>query len=197
MNDVVIRLEKHVVPEPNTGCWLWDGTRNGAGYGVTFKVGTSKLAHRVLYELMREPVPTGLDLDHICRNRGCVNPWHLEAITHRENILRGTAPAALHAKKTHCPKGHEYAPENTRLYRGSRYCKACTRNGRGSAWRANRTNCPNGHAFDADNTLIWNGQRCCRTCRRAAAERFRRARGAPTRSPRGRMPQISIAKRSS
>jgi len=69
-----------------------------------------------------------LEIDHLCRVRCCVNPDHLEAVTHRENILRGNTFAAVNAAKTHCPKGHEYTPENTRIHTGGRrQCIACSR----------------------------------------------------------------------
>jgi hypothetical protein len=82
--------------------------------------------HRAIYWQIRGPVPEGLELDHLCRNRACVNPWHLEAVTHRVNVLRGAAPVAFHAKKTHCPSGHPYSGENLYFWRGrQRMCRAC------------------------------------------------------------------------
>lgn len=112
-------------------CWLWTGPPRPDGYGQTWDGERVWLSHRYAWFLVNGPVPKGLELDHLCRVRACVNPAHLEPVTHRENILRGTAPAALHAKKTHCPKGHPYSPENT--YRrksgrqeGARVCRTCT-----------------------------------------------------------------------
>src|SRR5688572_21764976 len=69
-------------------------------------------AHRLMYVALRGPIPDGLELDHLCRNHACVNPWHMEPVTGRVNKLRGTSPSAVHAAKTHCPKGHAYTPEN-------------------------------------------------------------------------------------
>jgi hypothetical protein len=115
--------------KPELGpCWLWTGTRSH-GYG-RFGLGQeSLLAHRIAWELANGPVPDGLELDHLCRVTVCVNPAHLEAVTHRENTLRGEGPTARHARLTHCPKGHEYSSANTRLaHRGtSRECVICTR----------------------------------------------------------------------
>lgn len=126
-----------------TPCWVWVGSLNGpAGYG-SFWSGTVRTggrmvaAHRFLYELWHgQPVPDGLVIDHFCRNRRCVNPLHIEAVTQRVNVLRGRGPTARNAFKTHCPAGHEYSAENTRLYGGARHCRACDRErqrrGRGS-----------------------------------------------------------------
>lgn len=83
--------------------------------------------HQVIYEMIIGPIQQGLELDHLCRNHGCVNPAHLEPVTHKENVLRGTSPAAGHAKQTHCDRGHEFTPQNTLLYDGGRRrCKTCT-----------------------------------------------------------------------
>jgi len=108
-------------------CWLWAAGINSLGYGK-FQIGKkSCFAHRVSYELSIGPIPEGLSLDHLCRVRHCVNPAHLEPVTQRENIMRGNGIAAKEAAKTHCPKNHPYDEENTRNYRGKRFCKACNR----------------------------------------------------------------------
>lgn len=120
-------------------CWPWLGPVNEVnGYGY-FRVGpeaTPVSAHRYAYELMVGPIPEGLVIDHVrgngCTRRDCVN-WvsHLEAVTQRENVLRGDAPPAVNARKTHCPQGHEYTPENTKVRRqGWRECKTCIRDRR-------------------------------------------------------------------
>jgi hypothetical protein len=110
-------------------CVEWRGAVTSAGYGsVADGKGSSLLAHRVAYEQVFGPIPAGMTLDHLCRNRRCVNPDHLEPVTNRENILRGTSPSAVHARKTHCPKGHSYSAENTYTKpRGSRECRTCKR----------------------------------------------------------------------
>ena len=129
-NETLIeRFYGRVMPEPNSGCWLWDGADMTNGYGV-MSLGRRRfkmLAHRFSYVLHKGKIAEGLELDHKCRVRGCVNPDHLEAVTHRTNVLRGVAPAAFHAQKTHCPRGHELSHPNliNRRNRTSRECKIC------------------------------------------------------------------------
>jgi hypothetical protein len=128
------------VNRPDLGpCCLWLAAQDGKGYGV-WKVGTHKnpkleYAHTSMYVEFIGPVPEGLELDHLCRVRDCCNPYHLEAVTHAENLRRGMAGKVNnHCKaKTHCPQGHEYTPENTYIYdQGSgkgqgRACIVCRR----------------------------------------------------------------------
>lgn len=108
------------------GCHIWTGATNGR-YGLFFVSKASpgsafRYAHRWAYERDRGPIPDGLELDHLCRNPICVNPAHLEPVTSRENNLRGLSPAAIHARKTHCPQGHAYSGVNKR---GERVCRTC------------------------------------------------------------------------
>ena len=109
-------------------CWEWHRLdRTGYGRFAYWQDGKCKshMAHRVAWFLLMGKEPSGM-LDHLCRNRSCVNPDHLEPITNRENILRGYAPAAINARKTHCIRGHEFTPENTRIRKnGNRSCREC------------------------------------------------------------------------
>jgi hypothetical protein len=85
------------------------------------------IVHRFSYEFFVGPIPAGLTIDHLCRNRACFNPVHLEAVTQRENTLRGEGPTAKLARLTHCPKGHPFSKDNTHIYKNRRVCKACKR----------------------------------------------------------------------
>lgn len=110
------------------GCWLWTDKGNGYGYGRLRVDGRNILAHRFSYELHVGPIPPGLELDHLCRVRACVRPDHLEAVTHAENVRRGTWPSALNAVKTHCKSGHEFNDQNTYIRPdGYRDCRVCDR----------------------------------------------------------------------
>lgn len=114
-----------------TPCWIWIGGRSSGGYGYVRFNGKMQIAHRVIYELLVGPIPKGLDLDHLCRNRACCNPEHLEPVTRKENVRRGDGIKATikrhqkHRENTHCPYGHEYTPENTYNYKGGRSCNQC------------------------------------------------------------------------
>lgn len=110
-------------------CWNWKGSVDRKGYGrVTFR-GRKDRSHRLFYEMFIEKVPIGKQIDHLCRNRSCCNPAHLEVVTSRENTLRGESPPSLNAVKTHCLKGHEFTEENTitetKRGRVGRKCRTC------------------------------------------------------------------------
>lgn len=107
------------------GCWVWNrGISNG--YGGIHINGKYRVAHRVVYELLKGPIPKNLTLDHLCRNRACINPNHLEPVTMKENILRGIGIAAVNARKTSCARsGHLLVGKNLYIWNGKRICMAC------------------------------------------------------------------------
>ncbi|MEV7013475.1 HNH endonuclease [Streptosporangium sp. NPDC051022] len=107
------------------GCWLWAGGLDSHGYGTIKVSGRKYGAHRWSYEYLVGPIPDGLELDHLCRVRRCVNPAHLEPVSHRENSLRSNSLAAANAVKTHCKNGHEFNETNTYYWGGHRQCRVC------------------------------------------------------------------------
>lgn len=133
LDEIARRFERHVLPEPNSGCWLWTGYLTEKGYGrFNPQWKTSPLhAHRVSYELNKGPIPPGLVIDHLCRNPCCVNPDHLESVTQGENVRRGNA-GINHRIKTHCTYGHPFSETNTRMAARpnglrARVCRTCER----------------------------------------------------------------------
>jgi hypothetical protein len=108
------------------GCWEWTGRITPQGYGTISLAGKSHRAHRLSYEALVGPIPDGLGLDHLCRNRPCVNPDHLEPVTQSVNTKRGFGIGTKHSMVTHCPKGHEYDEFNTyERPDGGRGCHKC------------------------------------------------------------------------
>ena len=133
---IIERFLEKILPEPNSGCWLWLASLNSKGYGQFYRdPHESKApmgAHVFSYEHFVEPVPEGLTLDHLCRVRSCVNPRHLEPVTHKVNVERGDA-GKHHRDLMECPSGHPYSGDNLVVYeitvKGRKYinrqCRAC------------------------------------------------------------------------
>jgi HNH endonuclease len=125
--------QRGTVVKPELGpCWQWLGVPHRGGYGRHSPgPGVMMYAHRYSYVLLVGPVPDGLQLDHLCRNRMCVRPDHLEPVTAKENVARGEAPTAIHGRKTSCDAGHPLTGDNLHVYtiRSSgtvgRRCRAC------------------------------------------------------------------------
>ena len=115
----------------NNGCWEWIASINHGGYGL-FKFNNKMIiTHRFIYEYYHGSICPDLTIDHLCRNRKCVNPVHLEQVTQQVNISRGnTGKHHNHYNKfkTHCPQGHPYSEENTYRFKNSRKCKTCVSN---------------------------------------------------------------------
>jgi HNH endonuclease len=124
------RLFRNIQISP-TGCWLWERTRGLAGYGWMYWRDKMRPAHRVAYMLFIGKIPEGYEIDHRCRERGCVNPDHLEAVTRSENVRRGMGPAITayrSATRQYCHRGHLLDEANTyRTSRNGRWCRECRR----------------------------------------------------------------------
>jgi hypothetical protein len=167
------------VAEDEGGCWIWTAYRDPKGYG-RFQYGAkdARLAYSVSYGLLVGQVPEGLELDHLCRVKACVNPYHLDPVPLQVNMRRR---AGL---KTHCPQGHPYTPENSYMPpAGGTVCRTCkkrtqhavkerekaTRRERGPLPPRQLTHCRNGHPFDEENTYVVprTGIRRCRKCHNA------------------------------
>lgn len=122
-----LEIEDRIIPEPMSGCWIWLGPfRDSKDYygGLSYK-GKVDRSHRFVYSYLRGPIPKGLLLDHLCRNKICCNPDHLEPATWATNIARGEGVAPKNLAKTHCPQGHGYTVENTYIWNKQRFCRAC------------------------------------------------------------------------
>ena len=117
-----------------TPCFLWTAAHDKDGYG---KFDLDR-AHRFAYEAYVGPIPEDLEIDHLCRNRPCVNWAHMEPVTGQVNKLRGIGPSAVNAVKTHCPQGHPYDELNTIVVRTGRQCRACNVERKRLSWPAMR-----------------------------------------------------------
>lgn len=122
---VIERLERLSMPEPNSGCVLWIGSLDRKGYGRVSQEQGVRYAHRAAYEVAVGPIPPGLQIDHLCCVRCCINPRHLEAVTGRENNLRSNSPTARRARQTECKYGHPFDGANTLLSGTHRSCRTC------------------------------------------------------------------------
>lgn len=136
---VAERFWAKVKPSPGD-CWTWTACVDRGGYGLFRFKGKSRKAHRVSFELHHgHPVPEGLELDHLCRVRSCVNPNHLDPVTHAENVTRGRGGWNM-AVKTHCPQGHPYEGENLWNKGKCRVCRTCHRTAAKERMRRLRAN---------------------------------------------------------
>jgi hypothetical protein len=132
MSDFLAQYWHKVSPEPNSGCWLWEGTVNHEGYGrIRIAPNKTTVVHRFAYELDRTQIPQGLQLDHLCRVRCCCNPDHLEPVTATENVRRAFAasPRRVVFKSGFCINGHRLSDEANYVHptKGSIICRKCKR----------------------------------------------------------------------
>lgn len=125
------QIRSKIVVDEITGCWCWSAAHfQSTGYARIKYNSHDGCAHVVVYKLLVGDVPEGLELDHLCRNRGCVNPAHLEPVTHRENMMRGDTITSANAKKMYCIHGHPLFGPNLYVYKsgkrkGKRRCRVC------------------------------------------------------------------------
>lgn len=187
-------------------CWIWNGTLRPDNYGRFKFRGRRMGAHNWAYEYFVGPIPEGMTIDHkchkkelcqlgnLCPHRRCVNPDHLEPMSHAENVRRGNS-GKLQSSRTHCPSGHEYTPENTFVVKlkrlksdGSqaygRMCRECGNIRRRQWYRdqvdhdvmafKDRTHCPQGHPYDEANTILDKKGRRCRECKLSGLREYKK-----------------------
>lgn len=108
------------------GCWIWLGGHVGRGYGAYYADGKQRPAHRVSFEFFNGPLDEDLEIDHLCRTRNCVNPWHLEQVTHRKNSMRGIAPSMVIRRSGKCLHGHKLEGKNLIVRKNKKHgCRSC------------------------------------------------------------------------
>lgn len=145
LSDLPQRIQDKISVNPETGCWEWTASKNKCGYGVVGDIKNTKkikLAHRLIFFFLTKEEEKTNTLDHLCRNRSCVNPEHLEQVSRGVNVKRGDAGKHL-SSKTHCPKGHPYSGDNlifsiTKGGHQHRECRICNKENHRKNYLANK-----------------------------------------------------------
>lgn len=171
-----------LVAKADGQCWEWRGAKTNQGYGTFARTHGTRVAHRISWELTRGPIPDGLTIDHLCRNRGCVNPSHLEPVTNRENVLRGEGITAHLARTTACAKGH---PKSENRRKGHPGCEVCKTEA-DLAWaKRRRDECrAKGVCIECFKRPSREGKATCGVCADRKARQFQ-ATGKKARASRG------------
>jgi hypothetical protein len=166
-------------------CWQWTGSDNGKGYGVIQFDGRLQRVHRLSWEYLVGPIPDGLVLDHLCRNKRCVNPDHLEPVTNRENVLRGYGISAQLARNTECPNGHPFSGDNLIITDSGRRCRICNRATIRKARRRLKAQFEAGRSGIRHGTVSGYTLGCrCEHCKQARSD-YDKARSARLRAQAG------------
>jgi len=122
------RLLEKIEKQKGSDCWFFTGSKLPSGYGILWNGVRPIGAHRISFQLYRGEITDGMEIDHICNNRSCVNPEHLQLLTHKENMRKSSALMGINARKTHCKRDHELSGDNLHITpRGARQCKECMR----------------------------------------------------------------------
>jgi hypothetical protein len=207
--DIPFRIGQSLIPQVgrvSDGCWVlprWvgaDGYQHVWWTDETTGLRRSTGTHRAIWVVLNQrQVPDGLELDHLCRNRWCCNPKHLEPVTHAENAARGWG-GIWQRETTHCPQGHPYSGENIKRTKvGNRVCRTCaneqnrvyrepylTGHPRDGRYQVRLDVCPYGHAYSGENLLVWaDGRRRCRACQNPANR---------VGAPMGKLERIALTK---
>lgn len=163
---ILERFHSHI--SSKNGCWAWRNPNNGTGYGEFWWARKRYLAHRFSYEHFVGPIPDGMQIDHLCRNRACVNPYHLRVMTLQENVLSGIGITAVNKKKTHCLRGHEFTETNTYFAsNGHRGCRICRdKSSRESQKKPKPSTFP---CVVCGKDFVWRGHPQPKTCSRSCA----------------------------
>lgn len=140
----------------DTGCWEYSGTINSDGYGQVMISRKHHKTHRLVYQHFIKEIPIGLELDHLCRNRKCSNPSHLEVVDGVTNTLRGESFSSMNRKKTQCPQGHSYDEDNTRIgVKGDRRCKLCEKEYDRQRYLRKKERLKNGRNEKQEESVRW------------------------------------------
>lgn len=180
----ICRFSQRFKIDEESGCWIWTGAARGIGYGAFHYRNKQTSAHRFSYELFHGPISND-HIHHVCENKACVNPAHLQDLTRRDHILvTPTSPLSEKAGKTHCMRGHPLSGENLYVSPDNhRHCRICTTNSQNEWKRKNkepipeRTHCKRGHPWVPENWCVFRDRKQCKACHQIHMAEFKRRAG--------------------